>query len=86
MDSNPVDSIMAYLNISGGATEQLLTLVTAYGLNFVAALLTLIFGVWLSRKASRLTGEWLSRVDRLDRTLVPIMAALVRYALSLIHI
>ena len=80
MDSNPVDSIMAYLNISGGATEQLLTLVTAYGLNFVAALLTLIFGVWLSRKASRLTGEWLSRVDRLDRTLVPIMAALVRYA------
>ena len=58
----------------------MLTLVTAYGLNFVAALLTLIFGVWLSRKASRLTGEWLSRVDRLDRTLVPIMAALVRYA------
>ena len=80
MDSNPADSIMAYLNISGGATEQLLTLVTAYGLNFVAALLTLIFGVWLSRRASRLIGDWLSRVDRLDRTLVPIMAALVRYA------
>ena len=80
MDSNPADSIMAYLNISGGATEQLLTLVTAYGLNFVAALLTLIFGVWLSRRASRLIGDWLSRVNRLDRTLVPIMAALVRYA------
>ena len=80
MDSNPADSIMAYLNISGGATEQLLTLVTAYGLNFVAALLTLIFGVWLSRRASRLIGDWLSRVDRLDRTLVPILAALVRYA------
>ena len=80
MDSNPTASIMSYIDMSGDAAEQILALVTAYGLDFVAAILTLIFGIWLSRRASRLTADWLSRVDRLDRTLVPIMAALVRYA------
>lgn len=80
MDSNPTESIMSYIDMSGDAAEQILALVTAYGLDFVAAILTLIFGIWLSRRASRLTADWLSRVDRLDRTLVPIMAALVRYA------
>lgn len=80
MDSNPTESIMSYIDMSGDAAEQILALVTAYGLDFVAAMLTLIFGIWLSRRASRLTADWLSRVDRLDRTLVPIMAALVRYA------
>ena len=80
MDSNPTESIMSYIDMSGDAAEQILTLVTAYGLDFVAAILTLIFGIWLSRRASRLTVDWLSRVDRVDRTLVPIMAALVRYA------
>ena len=80
MDSNPTESIMSYIDMSGDAAEQILALVTAYGLDFVAAILTLTFGIWLSRKASRLTADWLSRVDRLDRTLVPIMAALVRYA------
>ena len=80
MDSNPTESIMSYIDMSGDAAEQVLALVTAYGLDFVAAILTLIFGIWLSRRASRLTADWLSRVDRLERTLVPIMAALVRYA------
>ena len=80
MDSNPTESIMSYIDMSGDAAEQVLALVTAYGLDFVAAILTLIFGIWLSRRTSRLTADWLSRVDRLDRTLVPIMAALVRYA------
>ena len=80
MDSNPTESIMSYIDMSGDAAEQILALVTAYGLDFVAAILTPIFGIWLSRRASRLTADWLSRVDRLDRTLVPIMAALVRYA------
>ena len=80
MDSNPTESIMSYIDMSGDAAEQILALVTAYGLDFVAAILTLIFGIWLSRRASRLTADWLSRVDRLDRTLVPIRAALVRYA------
>ena len=80
MDSNPTESIMSYIDMSGDAAEHIVALVTAYGLDFVAAILTLIFGIWLSRRASRLTADWLSRVDRLDRTLVPIMAALVRYA------
>ncbi len=80
MERNPTESIMSYINMSGNAAEQILALATSYGLDFVAAILTLIFGIWLSRRASRLTADWLSRVNRLDRTLVPIMAAMVRYA------
>ncbi len=80
MERNPTESIMSYIDMSGNAAEQILALATSYGLDFVAAILTLIFGIWLSRRASRLTADWLSRVNRLDRTLVPIMAAMVRYA------
>jgi|TARA_Y200000002_G_scaffold383220_1_gene404129 small conductance mechanosensitive channel len=80
MDGKPTTDIAAYFDLSDVAVEQFLGLVTAYGLNFLAAVFTLFLGIWLSRRASRLTGEWLSRLNRLDKTLVPIMAALVRYA------
>ena len=80
MDGKPTTDIAAYFDLSDVAVEQFLELVTAYGLNFLAAVFTLFLGIWLSRRASRLTGEWLSRLNRLDKTLVPIMAALVRYA------
>ena len=45
MDNNPTESIMSYINMSGDAAEQMLALLTAYGLDFVAAILTLIFGI-----------------------------------------
>ena len=78
MDGKLTTDIATYLNVSSIATEQFLALATAYGMNFLAAVFTLALGIWLSRRASRLTGEWLSRLNRLDKTLVPIMAALVR--------
>ena len=37
-------------------------------------------GIWLSRKAGSATRSWLTRIDRLDPTLVPMLGALVRYA------
>ena len=80
MDGKLTTDIATYLNVSSIATEQFLALATAYGMNFLAAVFTLALGIWLSRRASRLTGEWLSRLNRLDKTLVPIMATLVRYA------
>ena len=61
MDGKPTTDIAAYFDLSDVAVEQFLGLVTAYGLNFLAAVFTLFLGIWLSRRASRLTGEWLSR-------------------------
>ena len=78
MDGKLTTDIATYLNVSSIATEQFLALATAYGMNFLAAVFTLALGIWLSRRASRLTGEWPSRLNRLDQTLVPLLAALGR--------
>jgi small conductance mechanosensitive channel len=67
------------LGVSTLLTEQSLTLVTEYGLNFLAALITIIIGVWASRRSSAMLREWLTRSSRFDKTLAPILAALVRY-------
>ena len=74
-------SISDEIGLSALLTEQTLTLVTEYGLNFLAALLTIIIGIWASRRASAVLRDWLTRSSRIDKTLAPILAALVRYAI-----
>jgi small conductance mechanosensitive channel len=78
--SDVVSNLASNLDIAGLLTQQTLSLVTSYGLNFLAAVLTLALGIWVSRKAAQVTHEWLSRAKRIDQTLVPILSALVRYA------
>ena len=80
MDDITLSSIADTFQLSDLITEQTVTMVTEYGINFLAAVITLILGIWISRRASTMTRTWLSRFDRLDRTLVPLLAALVRYA------
>ena len=80
MDDITLSSLADTFQLSDLITEQTVTMVTAYGINFLAAVITLILGIWISRRASMMTRTWLSRIDRLDRTLVPLLAALVRYA------
>ena len=80
MDDITLSSIADTFQLSDLITEQTVTMVTEYGINFLAAVITLILGIWISRRASTMTRTWLSRIDRLDRTLVPLLAALVRYA------
>ena len=80
MEDITLSSIADTFQLSDLITEQTVTMVTEYGINFLAAVITLILGIWISRRASTMTRTWLSRIDRLDRTLVPLLAALVRYA------
>ena len=81
MNDISLSTISDELGLSSLLTDQTLTLVTEYGLNFLAALFTIIIGVWASRRASKVVRDWLTRSSRIDRTLAPILAALVRYSI-----
>ena len=81
MNDISISSISANLGLGGLLTDQTLTLATEYGLNFVAALITVIIGIWASRRLSGLLRNWLTGSSRIDQTLTPILAALVRYAI-----
>ena len=81
MNDISISSISANLGLAGLLTDQTLTLATEYGLNFVAALITVIIGIWASRRLSGLLRNWLTGSSRIDQTLTPILAALVRYAI-----
>ena len=81
MNDISLGTISDGLGLSALVTEQTLTLATEYGLNFLAALLTIIIGVWASRRASAVIRDWLTKSSRIDKTLAPILAALVRYAI-----
>ena len=81
MNDISIGSISDGIGLSALLTEQTLALATEYGLNFLAALLTIFIGIWASRRASAVLRDWLTRSSRIDRTLAPILAALVRYAI-----
>ncbi|MGB1106092.1 MAG: mechanosensitive ion channel family protein [Candidatus Puniceispirillaceae bacterium] len=81
MNDISLSTISDELGLSSLLTDQTLTLATEYGLNFLAALFTIIIGVWASRRASKVVRDWLTRSSRIDRTLAPILAALVRYSI-----
>ena len=81
MNDISLSTISGELGLSSLLTDQTLTLATEYGLNFLAALFTIIIGVWASRRASKVVRDWLTRSSRIDRTLAPILAALVRYSI-----
>ena len=77
MNDISISSISANLGLAGLLTDQTLTLTTEYGLNFVAALITVIIGIWASRQLSGLLRNWLTGSSRIDQTLTPILAALL---------
>ena len=81
MNDISLSTISNELGLPSLLTDQTLTLATEYGLNFLAALFTIIIGVWASRRASKVVRDWLTRSSRIDRTLAPILAALVRYSI-----
>jgi small conductance mechanosensitive channel len=60
--------------------QQNLELLMGYFTQIFAGIFTLFVGFWLSSRASRLTINSLSKIDRLDSTLVPLLGSLVRYA------
>ena len=81
MNEISITSISDSVGLGGLFTEQTLALGAEYGLDLVAALLTIIIGIWAARRFSSVVREWLTRSSRIDDTLAPILSALVKYAI-----
>ena len=60
--------------------EQVITIVTTYGLDLLGALCILVIGLWLSGKAHGLVAKGLEKTKRIDATLIGFFSSLVKYA------
>ena len=55
-------------------------LMLAFATKLLAGIVTVIIGFWLAGRASRLVVDSISKIDRIDKTIMPMIGALVRYA------
>lgn len=61
------------------AVEQLIGILTTYGLNVIGAILILIIGVLIAGRLRRVTERALDKIERFDPTLSKFLSSLVRY-------
>ena len=61
-------------------TQELLAIALSSSVNILAGLGTIIIGFWLSSKASSMVRKQMSTLQRVDKTLAPILASIIRYA------
>ena len=54
--------------------------VLSLSMQVIAGILTIFIGFWLSGRASRLVIKAFSKIDQIDKTIIPMIGALVRYA------
>jgi len=68
------------------AIATVIPLVTEYGLQFIGAVLTLIVGWIVAGWLQNATVKGLRRIPRMDETLVPFLATIVRYGVLVVVI
>ena len=61
-------------------SQELLAIALSSSVNVLAGLGTIIIGFWLSSKASSMVSKQMSTLQRVDKTLAPILASIIRYA------
>ena len=61
-------------------SQELLAIALSSSMNILAGLGTIIIGFWLSSKASSMVRKQMSTLQRVDKTLAPILASTIRYA------
>ena len=61
-------------------SQELLAIALSSSVNILAGFGTIIIGFWLSSKASSIVREQMSTLQRVDKTLAPILASIIRYA------
>ena len=61
-------------------SQELLAIALSSSVNILAGLGTIIIGFWLSSKASSMVRKQMSTLQRVDKTLAPILASILRYA------
>jgi len=78
MDS--FSSLETSLNEMSVFSQELLAIALSSSVNILAGLGTIIIGFWLSSKASSMVRKQMSTLQRVDKTLAPILASIIRYA------
>ncbi|TCS62477.1 mechanosensitive ion channel family protein [Varunaivibrio sulfuroxidans] len=63
------------------AIEQIVQLMTQYGLNVLGAIVILILGLWIARRGAHITQAALRRTKRIDETLVTFFSSIVQYTI-----
>ena len=76
---------MDYINFSN-EFPTIIQLAIDWSINFLAAVITLIIGIWFSSRVSIWIRETLIKVDKLDPTLPPVAGSVIRYALLVVTI
>ena len=66
--------------------DQTIEIITTYGWSLLGALLILIFGFWLSKKAQNLLMKGLRKTKRIDETIVRFVGSLARYLVIIITV
>ena len=77
---NSFSSLEASLGEMSVFSQELLAIALSSSVNILAGLGTIIIGFWLSSKASSIVREQMSTLQRVDKTLAPILASIIRYA------
>ena len=76
---------MDYINFSN-EFPVIIQLALDWSINFLAAVITLIVGIWFSSRISIWIKDTLVKVDKLDPTLPPVAGSVIRYALLVVTI
>ena len=76
---------MDYITFSN-EFPTIIQLAIDWSLNFLAAIITLIVGIWFSSKISIWIRDALIKVDKLDPTLPPVASSVIRYALLVVTV
>ena len=82
MDRLSLDNILSGVIL----TPEFLSSMIEGTLIFLGGLLTLILGLMIAGRISRLVRASLLRISRIDKTLVPVAASVVRYAIIIVTI
>ena len=77
---NSFSSLEASLGDMSVFSQELLAIALSSSVNILAGLGTIIIGFWLSSKASSIVRKQMSTLQRVDKTLAPILASIIRYA------
>lgn len=64
--------------------ETVIPMITEYSLSIIGALLTLIVGWIIAGWVRRTTSRWLSRIPRMDDTLIPFLSQLIHKAVLIV--
>lgn len=68
------------------AIDQIIEIMTTYGLDILGAIVILIIGFWISGRAGAFVGRMLSKQNKIDATLTHFFSSFVRYGLITITV